>query len=248
MTSPAVADAASLLVQALTVAAGRMLGRELGAGTTVVADGGREGSDVAVAYPLGDRTIVWCAPALGERLRPLNGRVALGNDEFVARSSELGGVCSGAGRQRVLPRPAPDATVDSSRLVVVDRDDPDDRRLVAAFVDRCAHDDLDEAELDMDELDEAIVGVLDPAGALASYASARPWRFDARFDDIAVITRPDQRGRGLGTEAVAALCRRRQRIGRMMFYNCDVDNLGSNRLAEVLGFQQVCTVTAVSFA
>jgi RimJ/RimL family protein N-acetyltransferase len=247
MTLPSDPDPAALLVEAVSAAASSTLGRELPAGTTVVGSPDREGSKFAVAYPLGDRTIVWCAPARRAALETLNGPVALGNDEFVVRATELGGVFDGRGHQRVLARPAPDPAVEPSRLVVLDRDDADDRRLIAAFVDRCSADDLDDAELAMDELDEAIVGVLDASGALASYASARPWRFDARFDDVAVITRPDQRGRGLGTAAVAALSRRRQRVGRMMFYNCDVDNLGSNGVAEAAGFELVYTVTAVSF-
>jgi RimJ/RimL family protein N-acetyltransferase len=240
-------DPAALLVDAVCAAASSALGRELPSGTAVVPSPDREGSQVAVAYPLGDRTVVWCAPKLGAQLEALNDPVALDNDEFVARAVALGGVFDGAGRQRVLSRSAPEPAVDPSRLVVLDRDDAEDRRLIAAFVDRCSADDLDDAELDMDELDEAIVGVLDLSGALASYASARPWRFDARFDDVAVITRPDQRGHGLGTAAVAALSRRRQRIGRMMFYNCAVDNLGSNGVAEAAGFELVYTVTAVSF-
>jgi GNAT superfamily N-acetyltransferase len=247
MTPPIDPDPAALLVEAVSAAASSTLGRVVPAGTTVVASPDREGSDLAVAYPLGDRTIVWCAPELGARLATLTGPVALDNDEFVVRATALGGVFDGTGHQRVLARPAPDPTVEPLRLVVLDRDDVDDRRLIAAFVDRCSADDLDEAELDLDELDEAIVGVLDPSGALASYASARPWRFDARFDDVAVITRADQRGQGLGTAAVAALSQRRQRAGRMMFYNCSADNLGSNGVAEAAGFELVYTVTAVSF-
>jgi GNAT superfamily N-acetyltransferase len=202
---------------------------------------------LAVAYPLGERTIVWCARSLASKLTPLNGPSALSNDEFIARAIELGGVYEGAGHQRVLPGPAPEPAVDSSRLVVLDRGDADHRGLIAAFVDRCSDDDLDEAELSMELLDEAIVGVLDDAGALASYAGSRPWVFDAGFDEVAVITRPDQRGRGLGAAAVAELSRRRQAVGRSMFYNCDVDNIGSSRLAESVGFELVYTVTGVSF-
>ena len=99
----------------------------------------------------------------------------------------------------------------------------------------------------MDRLDEAIVGVLDGSGALTAYAGARPWVFDASFDDVAVITRPDHRGRGMGTAAVAELSRRRQRSGRTMFYGCDVENMASSRVAEAAGFELVYTATAVSF-
>jgi GNAT superfamily N-acetyltransferase len=238
---------AARLVSAVTTAAGEASGGELPPGTTVVASPTRDGSTLAVAYPLGERTVVWCAPGLATTLAPLNVPIALSNDDFTARAVELGGVYDGAGHQRVLPGPAPDPAVESSRLVVLDRGVGDHRALIAAFVARCSDDDLDEAELSMESLDEAIVGVLGDDGALVSYASARPWVFDPGFDDVAVITRPDQRGRGLGAAAVAALCRRRQADGREMFYNCDVANTGSNRLAEAVGFELVYTVTGVSF-
>lgn len=247
MTTSVPVSPSARLVVAVTAAASDTLGREVPLGTTVVASAAREGSTIAVAYPLGRRTIIWCAPALRTALASLNGPVALSNDEFTVAAGGLGGVFNGAGHHRVLSKPAPDPAVESSRLVVLDRNDLGDRTLISGFVDRCSDDDLDEAELDMDQLDEAMVGVLDESGALASYASARPWVFDAQFDDVAVITRPDHRGRGLGTAAVAALSQRRQQVGRSMFYNCDVDNLGSNRLAEAVGFELVYTVTGVSF-
>ena len=246
-TPAAHGSAAARLVAAVTAAATECLGRELPLGTTVVTSPAREGSAIAVAYPLGPRTIVWCAPALSDTLMPLNGPSALSNDEFVLRAGDLGGALEGAAHHRVLPIPAPDPAIEAWRLMVLDRDDASHRMLISAFIDHCSDDDLDEAELDMDQLDEAIVGVLDESGALASYASARPWVFDAQCDDVAVITRPDHRGQGLGTAAVAAFSQRRQRIGRTMFYSCDVENVGSSRLAEAVGFELVYTVAGVSF-
>jgi GNAT superfamily N-acetyltransferase len=247
MTRDSQLDAADRLIAAVTTAAGDALGCEPPTGTAIVASEAREGSKLAVAYPLAERTIVWCAPGLASRLAPLEGPTVLDNDEFTARASELGGVYEGAGHHRVLARPAPEPAVETSRLVVLDRGDAEHRALIAAFIDRCSDDDLDEAELSIELLDEAIVGVLDDAGALVSYASSRPWVFDACFDDVAVITRPDQRGRGLGAAAVAELSRRRQAVGHSMFYSCDIENIGSSRLAESVGFQLVYTVTAVSF-
>jgi GNAT superfamily N-acetyltransferase len=247
MTSPAHLTPADRLVVAVTTAASDTLGRDVPLGTSVVASPARDGSTIAVAYPLGTRTIIWCAPALGAALASLTGPVALSNDEFTARAGDLGGVLHGAGRHRVLSKPALDPAVEPSRLIGLDRDISRHRTLISAFIDRCSDDDLDEAELDIDQLDEAIVGVLDESGALASYASARPWVFDSQFDDVAVITHPDHRGRGLGTAAVAALSKRRQHVGRTMFYNCDVDNPSSNRLAEAVGFELVYTVTGISF-
>ncbi len=248
MNEPAHPDARARVIAAIRNAAEAAFGDEIPAGTTVVASPDRAGSNLAVAYPFGDRTIVWCAPGpISVTLEPLNGPVALSNQEFRARIEQLGGVFVGAGHHRVLSSPAPDPQIEPLRLVALDRDDAADVALIAAFVEHCSADDLNEAEVAIDQLDEAIVGVLDGSGALAAYASARRWFFDASFDDVAVITHPAHRGHGLGTAAVAALSQRRQRSGRTMFYGCNVENHASGALAEAAGFELVHTVTAVSF-
>jgi GNAT superfamily N-acetyltransferase len=231
----------------VTGAAASAFGRTLPPGTTVVATPDREGSNIAVAYPLGAQTIVWCSADLRSELASLNGPIPLSCEDFLIRAERLGGVAVGRGNHRVLPKPAPDPALGSAQLVVLRRDDPNDRRRISAFIDGCSASDLDEAELAIDELDEAIVAVTDDSGALAAYASARPWAIDARFDDIAVITHPDHRGHGFATAAVVGLSRWRQRQGRSMFYNCDVDNVGSNRVAEAAGFEYVYTVAGASF-
>ncbi len=237
---------------AVLEAARRDLGRDLPHGTTVVASADREGSTAAVAYPLGERTVIWCAPAIATRLSSLDQPDALTVDEFVAAGELLGGTFGGRGRNLVLTS-EPAALRDHRHGAIeygpieLDRDAGSDRELLAAFVAACSQDDLDEAELDMEELDPAILVLVDTAGSIASYASGRPWALDADFDDIAVITHPDHRGRRLGAIAVAEFARRRQRAGRMMFYNHNVENKGSNRVAETVGFEAVTTVAAVTF-
>jgi RimJ/RimL family protein N-acetyltransferase len=238
---------AGRLIAAITTAASTALGHELPEGTTVVGSADRTGSPMAVLYPLGERTIVWCAPELQERLAALNDPRPLDRDEFVERCVRLGGAVAGSGHLRVLSRPAPEPALDPTRLISLNRDEADDRRLIAALVRECSQDDLDEAELALDQLDEALVAVLDRDGAIASLAGARPWVFDDGVDDVMVITHPAHRGRGLAAAAVAALSQRRQREGTTMFYNCDVENVGSNRVAEAVGFDLVFTVTAASF-
>ena len=66
------------------------------------------------------------------------------------------------------------------------------------------------------------------------------------FDDIAVITHPEHRHKGLAAAVVSALSSQQQAAGRLLFYSCDVDNIGSNHVAGSVSFDLVATVTAVS--
>lgn len=244
-------DPAKRYVDAVVHEAAKDLGRELPLGTIVVGATDREDSTTAVAYPLGDRTIVWCSPAIATRLAALDQPHAMTVDEFIAAAEELGATFFASGRARVMTTAPNDVRSDALHadydLVELDRDVAADRELLATFVAECSADDLDEAELDMDELDPAILVALAPDGSIASYASGRHWWLDADFDDIAVLTHPDHRGRRLGAFTVAEYVRRRQAGGRLMFYNCDVANLGSNRVAEAVGFELMVTVAAVRF-
>ncbi len=117
MDQPTRPDARSRLIAAITDAAVAAFGGELPTGTTVVGSPDRAGSKIAVAYPLGDRTIVWCSPGpIFVTLEPLNGEPALSNESFVARTRQLGGVLVGAGHHRVLSVAALDPRVEPSRL------------------------------------------------------------------------------------------------------------------------------------
>ena len=115
VNQPTRPDARTRLIAAITDAAAAAFGAELPTGTTVVASPARAGSNVAVAHPLGDRTIVWCSPGpISVTLDPLNGEAALGNEDFLDRTRQLGGVFVGAGQYRVLSTAAPDPLVESS--------------------------------------------------------------------------------------------------------------------------------------
>ncbi len=232
---------------AVREAAARELGRELAPGTTVVPSLARAGSSSAVAYPLGDRTVIWCSPAIAPRIDSLRRPDALTGDEFREAAESLGGAFVGVGLHRVLSGAPAAIRDDRCRPVELSRDVPADRALLAAFMDECSADDLDEAELDLDELDPAILVLVDENGSIASYASGRAWRLDADFDDVAVLTHPEHRGRRLGAVAVAEFARRRRAVGRMLFYNHDVENRGSKRVADLVGFEVVATVVAVGF-
>lgn len=243
--SPTVGDRFRAAVRAAACAE---LGHDLPSGTSVVGSPGRSGSKIAVAYPMGDQTVIWCAPEVAPLLASLEGRPPLSNEDFVEAGVALGGAPGGRGRFRVLEGMPSAHDITSSRVRSLDRDQVEARAVIAEFIAACPSEDRDEAELDIDDLDPVILAVLDDAGAAAALAYARPWDYDDGFDDIAIITRPSCRGQGLGAAAVAALARQQQARGRRMLYNCDVDNVGSNRLAESLGFTVVQSVASVRFS
>ena len=200
-----------------------------------------------MAYPLGDQTVIWCAPALARRLAPLERPTAITGDEFLAAAESLGGSLVGRGLNRVLIGEPASVADQRYRPIELDRDAAADRQLLATFIDACSKDDLDEAELDLDELDPAILVLVDERGSIASYASGRSWAQDADFDDIAVITHPAHRGRHLGSIAVAEFVRRQRGRGRLALYKHDVENEGSNRVASRVGFEVMTSVVAVGF-
>ena len=253
MTAPA-GDAAAAVrryLDAVRSSAERDLGRRA-AGTEVVGAADRAGSSSAVCYPCGDVTIVWCAPEAVDRLRPLDRDDALTHEAFVDEAARLGAGPPTGGRNLVLGPEARSAAIQrtvrsATAPLAIDRDDPADVALLAAFVEACDADDLDEAELDLDDLDPAIVAndLPDAPGTLAAVAYARPWDLDGGFDDIGVIGHPAHRGHGLAAAAVRALIARPGGDEREPLYRHDLANDASARVADALGFTPAQTLAAV---
>ena len=230
----------------VTAAAEAELGRGIGVGTTIVADPERAGTNAAVIYPLERHTLIWCSPEYAPGLEWLADEAPLGAAEVAEQLIGRGGALLGAGNHRVLDdRPAIRSDA-GFRLVSLDPTDPVGRRRLQAFVDDCDPGDLDEAELAMDDLDETVLVALADDDTIAAFSSVRPWSIDPAFDDIAVLTHPRHRRDGLAAAVVSALSSQQQAAGRLLFYGCDVDNIGSNHIAESVGFGLVATVSAVS--
>lgn len=240
----------------LDVIAGQLesdLGRPLAPGTTIVPAPARAGSQTVVGYFLPELTALWCDPEISARLAPLASTSVTGQEEFARHCTALGGEYVGAGNNRVAEDlvAAPATTLDGTQPRWLDRDATADVALIGGFLDGVSRDDADEAELDLGALDPAILALVDtegPTDVIAAYASARPWAEGANFDDIAVIVHPDHRQRQLGTRVVALFCQERQRSGHQMLYRCDVENKGSNALAQALGFTFVHSVFALRFS
>lgn len=243
--SPREPSVSSRFTQAIRQAASADLGRPILAGTSVVGAAAREGSTNTVAYPMGESTLILCAPDIAPRLAHLNGDVALSNEAFVEAATALGGIAAGWGRFRVHEGRPPEPDLDATRVRPLDRANAADRELIENFVAGCSEADLDETELELDDLDPDLLGIQDETGALVALAMGRPWDLDANFDDVGVITHPEHRSQGLGGAAVALFVRQLHSRGRFALYNCDVVNVGSDRLADALGFTVAQTVASV---
>ena len=231
-------------------------GDPVGGGTVIAPEAAREGSLSASSYPTPSGTIVLCDPTLVDQLADaLRGATgdAIDSAAFVRLSLRAGATLSGFGNSRVLAdalrRPAVDAAATGVSVCVLHRDRAEDQALLAALASATSADEREQAGLDLDHLDENIVGLLDRERLLAC-ASGLPSWINERFDDIGVLTHPDHRRRGLAALAVSEFVHHRisTAADQLMLYRCRTDNAGSNRVAESLGFTFAHTVGTVRFA
>lgn len=220
-------------------------------GTVVVAEPDRAGSRIASAYPLGDQTVVFADPDVVRVVSSLEQSEAISAEEYVRQAEGLGGELVGMGHQRVLDGPLrhPDASADDLSFRPLDTSDASDVRRLAGLIADCTDDDVEEADLDLDDLDPNVAALLGPDGRIVAYAGARPADFSDDFDDIAVLTRPDARRRGLGALVVHEFVRHRrdEDPSRLFLYRYTSTNVGSGRVAESVGFTLVHRIAAVRF-
>lgn len=217
------------------------------AGTSVLADPARAGSGLASHYRLGAHAVIWTEPALGDELAPLDGRPdPIGADEFRAWCETAGAHWVGNGYDHVLA----DRFVPPDRpgaVVVLDRSSPAAIELVADLLDECSEDDRDEAEFELDALDEVLVGWLEDDRLLA-LAGGRVWSARPGFRDIGVLVHPSHRRRGLGRAVVEQVTTEIVLGGHRPLYRCSAENPGSARLCRSIGFEVVCHIGAARFA
>ena len=204
----------------------------------------RAASGVAAAYELRAHVAVPCPPdRAAEVVAGPPTSLEDWVDRMVAGGAELlGGAAMqtlGAGGLR------PVDLAEGYELRRVRSDDDGVRQLIADLLERTDPDDADQADLDLDELDETIVLALDADGAVAAYASSRPWDEVARFGDIGVLTADGHRNKGLGGAVVTEMCRWLLEDGIDPLYRRHHDNTGSVRLSLGLGFVPATRLLAV---
>lgn len=207
----------------------------------------RVGERTASAYLLGEHLVVFCDPAVADQVggfEPGMGSAREILDRFAAFGTEAGAEVLGSGVMRVLTADpvAVDGVVSLDREVAVDVD------RISALAEAAGEDDVDEADIDLDELDPVIFGTeAEPGGALTAYASAYPWEELLGMWDVGVLTHPDHRRQGLGLRAVRHLVADLVGRGVAPLYRHTVDNAGSAALADAVGFAVATELTAIRF-
>ncbi len=219
-------------------------------GVTVMGSPSRAESHVTAGYKLGEHLVVTCDPAVEDTLRPAAAGVEPSLDGWRALAESLSGELLGAGRMQLLEQPVSGepSLAPGYTLCVATSDDPEVVELLGRFIEECDEEELDDAELYLDELDDVVHLALGPDGAIAAYASGHPFEMAQAFSDIGVITHADHRSRGLGAAVVSSLCAQLLADGIEPLYRCDEDNAGSVRLSASLGFAPTTQLVAYRFA
>jgi RimJ/RimL family protein N-acetyltransferase len=117
-----------------------------------------------------------------------------------------------------------------------------DAAAFAAFQARCSAPDLEESDISLEQ--EAPYGVFDGDRMVAG-TSTYMW---VGLVDVGVLTDPDYRRQGLGKAAVSAACAHSVNDpaeSRIVCYRHGLNNAGSRRIAESLGFSFYATVECV---
>lgn len=219
-------------------------------GATVVPEASRAGSRIASAYVYGRHFAIFADPAYADRLAGFDpGEFEADALEPLERFGQFmtaaGAEVLGSGAMRVLeaePLPAVDG------VAVVDAELEVDVARIQALVDACTEGEVDDAAIEMDELDPVIRCVeASPGGEIIGYASAFPDEdFGGRWD-IGVLTHPDHRRKGLGVRSVQRLVVDLVADGQLPLYRHDLDNVGSAALSDALGFVVATRLLAVRF-
>ncbi|MCP4225663.1 MAG: GNAT family N-acetyltransferase [Actinomycetia bacterium] len=234
--------------EAIAGSAGMDVARFRTTGTVVVPEPKRAGSSMAVAYQLDHLCVIRTDPGLSDAVERLASPTVTRSSEEVTGWAEDQGWLFIDGGDSHLINPDRMVVCDSppeTTSVVLDRDEPRDVDLIAELIEGCSRDDLDDAEIDLDDLDPLIVGLVDDKGRIGAYASGRPWDDDALYDDIGVITIADRRGQGWGAAVVNDFVGRSLELNRFPLYRCNWSNTASKALAMSLGFEQVVELVAV---
>ncbi|RKW71711.1 GNAT family N-acetyltransferase [Galactobacter caseinivorans] len=205
------------------------------------------GERVTLLRTAGDHhTAVAVRPEIAEQLRSRGvgtGASVLSEPQLRRALSDLGILLHDADNVFYFPagHPAREGLAEAGDGYVVRVLTAADSGLFADFTQRASEQDLDDAQVELE--DWAVCGVIAPSGApngsrdrLVAAASTYPWR-DSRLADIGVLTLATERGKGHGRRLVTAMARHALEQDHELQYRCQLDNAGSNALAHAAGLQ-----------
>lgn len=114
---------------------------------------------------------------------------------------------------------------------------PVDASALAELKQAVPADELEEADVELTHGDVCGAWLDDQLVAVGS-------TYDFRgFVDPGVLTHPTYRRRGLATAVIAHIVQRVLARDELMLYRCAAENIGSNKIAQALGFTRYVTVT-----
>ena len=120
---------------------------------------------------------------------------------------------------------------------------PEDEKYVKEMVADCSPEEIDNADIYIDELDPVNFGVFSNEHKLIAYSSYRI--FGANICDLGVLIHPDYRGQCLAKVVVAELCKYCIRNSVIPMYRVFEENRHSVRVPESLGFRRLLSVQTI---
>lgn len=215
--------------------------------THVLIEDDRAGSNLIVGYVAEAATVVRAGPEHTDLVKPLaSPDRAQSFDDLRDWATAQGWVEFDGGLSHVADpgdiRPAP--VPDGLRAVRLDSNGADNERVVR-WLEAADPNDVDEADFELDELDDRMVALVDQDQRIVALASCYPWELAPAFEDIGVIVAPSVRGRGAGRAVVRTLLDDLHADGQLGLYRCNWSNPTSRRLALGLGFELVTDLIAL---
>ena len=137
-----------------------------------------------------------------------------------------------------IPQPIPE------KFALKRLDPKDDKELLSKLFNACTPEELDDADIILDDPDPVIMGLI-YKGELAAYASHRYWG-DEEIAEIGVLIHPNYRGQGLGKAIVSSLCAWCIKNNVVPMYRVFDDNLISKKIPKKLGFGELITIYTYS--
>lgn len=132
-------------------------------------------------------------------------------------------------------KPKKPANSFNTRQVFPEKDNP----TLLNFYEACSEEDIDEAEIYIDEPDPVIIGLFD-GEEMVAYASHRYW--DDVIADIGVLVHPEYRSQGLGKAVVSELCQWCIEHDVVPMYRVFRGHVHSWRIQHTLGFTELVKI------